>query len=205
MATTTREQWYQQGHPSFYLNRRGDRNVPVRYLKGVQWRNQGGIEGYYVRDANPRGWSAVEFSFERYCWYEVTWDEVLQQWCATGELPRQASIEVHEVVDRGEWGPIDGENRTSTLATPAPSETSAQSESSEGSNSEEEEEEEVEQLNTPIEANTIEAESTFPEEIQIQPPEMTTTITIPTISEGAMGSIDPHTGHRYVSDDINIQ
>ena len=124
MAITTRDRWYLDGFEPPHLLRRGDRNVPTRYLRGVQWKNIRGSEGYYVRDATPTGWRPVEFNFDSACWYEVVWDNDERVWTSNGRIPRSADITEDEVTARADWGTIDGQERTSTPNTPAQSEAS---------------------------------------------------------------------------------
>ena len=55
------------------VERRGDRNVPKRYLKAAKWTPEDDLpcgEGYYVIDPddNKDGWIPVDFDFEALQW-----------------------------------------------------------------------------------------------------------------------------------------
>ena len=48
---------------SYWVERRGDHNVPVIFLKAAQWFDKDGADGYYCHYDN-KGWKHIEFSFE---------------------------------------------------------------------------------------------------------------------------------------------
>ena len=96
----------------YYLSRRGDRNVPLRYLKGAEW-----VEQKEYQDLSPGYYSTnddgdlipIEFDFEAIQWgiAEATPEGTIR-------VRRPAPIELglrifdEERVDRSQWGPIDG-------------------------------------------------------------------------------------------------
>ena len=57
-----------------YLDRRGERNVPKRYLKDADWCEDGPLEaGYYIADSDdPLILIAVDFNFKHLQCYETS-------------------------------------------------------------------------------------------------------------------------------------
>jgi len=53
-----------------WLNRRGDRNVPLIYLKKAEWHDKDGADGYYCH-YEDEGWKHVKFSFKFLAWVNV--------------------------------------------------------------------------------------------------------------------------------------
>ena len=53
-----------------WLERRGDRNVPLIFLKEAKWFDKDGADGYYCQ-YEDEGWKHVEFSFEFLAWVDV--------------------------------------------------------------------------------------------------------------------------------------
>ena len=106
----------------YYLSRRGDRNVPLRYIKGAEWverrEDQDLSPGYYALN-DDSNLVPIEFDFEAIQWGVAE---------ATPEGPirvrRPAPIELNlrifdeERVDRSQWGPRDG--ALLSKETPAP-------------------------------------------------------------------------------------
>ena len=87
------------------INRRGERNVPKRYLQAAVYSPE--EQGYF---AYLRGsYIAVEFDFTHCFWYTVKYDNQESCW-KTHSIPDQdvgLYIPDSEVIDRSEWGPID--------------------------------------------------------------------------------------------------
>ncbi len=55
---------------SYWVERRGDHNVPVIFLKAAQWFDKDGADGYYCH-YDDKGWKHIEFSFEFLMWINV--------------------------------------------------------------------------------------------------------------------------------------
>ena len=59
----------------YHLSQRGDRNVPLRYLKGAEWiehkEDQDLSPGYYATN-DDSNLIPVEFDFEAIQWVDVT-------------------------------------------------------------------------------------------------------------------------------------
>jgi hypothetical protein len=94
-------------------DRRGERNVPKRYLKEAEWYPNGYLgEGYYTSDpdSDTGGLSAVDFNFETLQW------GITEQIGGQYQITRPAHIKYglrifdEERTDRSRWGPIDGIN-----------------------------------------------------------------------------------------------
>ncbi|KAH9162350.1 hypothetical protein EDB89DRAFT_1913312 [Lactarius sanguifluus] len=79
MAFTTQDQW--RDFQPYSLNRRGDRNVPTRFLEAARWKTYRGDEGYFINyTTGPIWYRPVEFNFEHVCWTEVTWNPIDNCW-----------------------------------------------------------------------------------------------------------------------------
>ena len=76
-TATTRDRW--EFFP-YTILRRGDRNVPTRYLKNARWLTDRSTPGYYVQTSGPSGFYPVEFNFEHTCWCEITWNAQARAW-----------------------------------------------------------------------------------------------------------------------------
>ena len=95
----------------YHLARRGDRNVPLRYIKGAEWverkEDQDLSPGYYALNADSN-LIPIEFDFEAIQWgvAEATPEGTIR-------VRRPAPIELNlrifdeERVDRSQWGPRD--------------------------------------------------------------------------------------------------
>ncbi len=55
---------------SYFLERQGDHNVPLIFLKEPRWFDDNSADGYYHR-YKDEGWKHVEFSFEFLAWVNV--------------------------------------------------------------------------------------------------------------------------------------
>ena len=97
------EKVFQEGVP---LNRRGERNVPKKYLKSALY-TKGDEEGYFVYHNGT--YLTVEFDFTHCFWYTVKYNNQKSCW-VTYSIPKPElgrDIPDSEVTDRSEWGPID--------------------------------------------------------------------------------------------------
>ena len=98
------EKIFQTGVP---LNRRGERNVPKKYLKSAEYTPDGDNPGYFVYYEGS--FIPVEFDFTHCFWYIVKYNDQQSCWL-THKLPKQEfGLEIldSEVTDQSEWGPID--------------------------------------------------------------------------------------------------
>ena len=105
----------------YHLARRGDRNVPLRYIKGAEWveckEDQDLSPGYYTLN-DDSDLIPVEFDFDA-----IQWGVAAATPEGTIRVRQPAPIELglrifdEERVDRSQWGPIEG--------TPLPEETPA--------------------------------------------------------------------------------
>ena len=93
------------------LNRRGERNVPKRYLKGAKYTPEGDEQGYFVY--HNGSFIPVEFDFTHCFWYTVKYNNQRSCWASHKLPPPGYGLDIpdSEVTDRSEWGPIDdGDN-----------------------------------------------------------------------------------------------
>ena len=98
------------------LNRRGERNVPKKYLKAVQYTPEGDEQGYIVYHNGL--FIPVEFDFTHCFWYIIKYDNQQSCW-VSHKLPKPEyclDILDSEVTDRSEWGPIDDDKDDSDLS-----------------------------------------------------------------------------------------
>ncbi len=197
---TTRERW---AFAPYSIEERGERNVPLIYLKEARWRTVRGSTGYFVDiPTQPGQYYPVEFNHIYVCWCEITWNAPEVVWNVvqpTGSDYR-CNIFEDEVQTSRKVGAIDGQPPI-TPRTPAPS-----------TDSQEEEEQGSEQSENTIESgqpgNTTKEEglANLAESIHINPPEMTTmTEPVEIVMEGSIylrreivGEIHPQTGHRVL-------
>ena len=194
---TTQEHWV---FAPYSLNERGERDVPLIYLKTARWRTIRGSTGYFVNiPTRPAQYYPVEFNHNFLCWTEITWNAPQNRW----EVERptgpdyRCDIFEDEVRTAGQVGLIDGQT-VPTPRTPAPStEDEEEERGSEDSGNTAE---------TGVPRNTTEEEglADLAESIHINPPEMTTmTEPVEIATEGVaylrreiVGEIHPLTGHR---------
>ncbi len=193
---TTRERW---GFTPYSINNRGERDIPLIYLKTARWRNVQGSTGYFVNiPTRPAQYYPVEFNHNFVCWTEITWNAPNNRWDVVRPAGPDYRCDIFEdeVRTAGQVGPIDGEPNPGPR-TPTPStddeEEGRESENSEGT------------VETGAPGDTTEEErlANLAESIHINPPAMTT-MTEPTeiMTEGAtyirremVGEINPQTGH----------
>ena len=89
------------------LNRRGERNIPKKYLKAAVYMPKGDEQGYFVYHNSL--FLPVEFDFTHCFWYIVKYDNQQSTW-VSHKLPKpEYGLEIldSEVTDWSEWGPID--------------------------------------------------------------------------------------------------
>jgi hypothetical protein len=96
-----------------FIDRRGECNVPKRYLKEAEWFSDGYLgEGYYTTDpdSDTGGLSAVDFNFEALQW-GIT-EQIEGRYRITRPAPIKYGLRIfdEERTDRSRWGPIDGIN-----------------------------------------------------------------------------------------------
>ena len=98
------EKVFKEGIP---LNRRGERNIPKKYLKTALFTPEGDEQGYFVYHNGL--FIAVEFDFTHCFWYIVKYDNQKSCWVSR-KLPKpEYGLEILDsgVTDQSEWGPID--------------------------------------------------------------------------------------------------
>ena len=125
---TTWDEW--KDFQPYFFSKRGQRNVPVRYLGSAQWRNGNCGEGYYAKaSARASRYYPVDFNFEHTCWCEVRYDAGCDQIQAHRIAPEDLGCDIYtrDLVHRDQWGQIDGQptdnsDTEATPKTPAPSE-----------------------------------------------------------------------------------
>ncbi len=192
---TTKDRWV---FAPYSLDQRGERDVPLIYLKEARWRTVRGSTGYFVNiPTRPSQYYPVEFNHNFVCWTEITWNTPLQRWNVerpTGPDYR-CDIFEDEVQTAGQVGLIDGQPLL-TPRTPAPS-TEDEDEGSEHSEN---------TIESGAPGNTTEEErlADLAESIHINPPAMTTMTeqTRTAMEEPVLlrrevtDEINPNTGHR---------
>jgi hypothetical protein len=93
-----------------FVDRRGERNVPKRYLKDAEWYPDKYLgEGYYVADPDDKDrFCAVDFNFDTLQWGLT--EPVEGQYRITRPIPVKYGLRIfdEERQDRSRWGPIDG-------------------------------------------------------------------------------------------------
>ncbi len=91
---------------SYWLSRRGERNVPLIYLKKAEWHDKDGADGYYCH-YEDKGWKHVKFNFEFLVWVNVCITN--RKYLAWQIAYRPLDITKEErVIPRSNWGPLDG-------------------------------------------------------------------------------------------------
>ena len=94
-----------------YLDRRGEHNVPKRYLKEADWCKDGPLgQGYYVADLdNPAILIAVDFNFKYLQWgcTHPKKDQFVFEQPAPARY-RLRIFDKERTPDRSHWGPLDG-------------------------------------------------------------------------------------------------
>jgi len=194
---TTRERW---GFTPYSIEERGERDVPLIYLRTAQWRTVRGSTGYFVNiPTRPAQYYPVEFNHDFVCWTEITWNAPNHRWDVvrpTGPDYR-CDIFEDEVQTAGQVGPIDGQH-IPTPRTPAPStEDKEEERRSEGSKN-------MAETGAPGDTTEEERLAGLAESIHINPPVMaiitepveTTTERSTYLRWEVAEEIHPQTGHR---------
>ena len=93
------------------LDRRGERNVPRRYLKDADWCEDGPLgAGYYIADPdNPSILIAVDFNFKHLQWGCT--HPRKDKFIVERPAPIRYGLRIFDeerTQDRSQWGPIDG-------------------------------------------------------------------------------------------------
>jgi len=193
---TTRECWV---FAPYSIDERGERDVPLIYLKTTRWRTIQGSTGYFVNiPTRPSQYYPVEFNHNFVCWTEITWNTPNHRWDVVQPAGPDYRCDIFEdeVQTAGQVGPIDGQP-VPNPRTPAPSTEDEEERGSEGS-------EDTVESGAP--GNTTEEErlADLAESIHINPPVMTTMMEpVEIITKGSTylrrditDKINPHTGHR---------
>ena len=95
---------FKEGLP---LSRRGEHNVPKKYLKATLYMTEGDKTGYFMY--NKGQCIPIEFDFTHCFWYIIKYDNQRSCW-ASHKLPTKdynLDIPDSEVTGQSEWGPID--------------------------------------------------------------------------------------------------
>jgi len=92
----------------YLIARRGERNVPKRYLKRAYWSDIGDA-GYWVKHNSD--YYIVEFNFDFHVWTNARYSAPQSAWEITGIVPTEVGLDIsdEEVVPRSDYGPIDGQ------------------------------------------------------------------------------------------------
>ena len=96
------------------LERRGERNVPKRYLKNAEWTKRGPLgAGYYIGDPDDDSEEpniiAVDFNFQALQW-GLTYAEE-EHYILERPAPIKCGLRIYDeerTPDRSRWGPLDG-------------------------------------------------------------------------------------------------
>ncbi len=188
---TTKDRWV---FAPYSLEERGERNVPLIYLKEAWWRTVRGSTGYFVNiPTRPSQYYPVEFNHNFVCWTEITWNAPQNRWSVDRPTGPDYRCDIFEdkVQTAGQVGPIDGQPLP-TPRTPAPS-TEDEDEGSERSDN---------TIESGVPGNTTEEEglAQLAESIHINPPAMTTMTepveTTAFLRREVTDEINPHTGRR---------
>ena len=97
-----------------HLERRGERNVPKRYLKNAEWAKKGPLGvGYYIRDPDNDSEEpniiAVDFNFQALQW-GLTYAEE-EHYILERLAPIKCGLRIFDkerTPDQSHWGPLDG-------------------------------------------------------------------------------------------------
>ncbi len=181
---TTRERW---AFVPYAIEDRGERNVPLIYLKTARWRTVRGSTGYFVNiPTRPSQYYPVEFNHTYVCWCEITWNAPEAVWNVVRPTGPDycCNIFEDEVQTTGNVGAIDG-HPPPAPRTPAPSTDSREEQGSEQSDN-------TVESGQPGNTTKEEGLANLAESIHINPPEMATMTEAPRTEE----IIDENTGHQ---------
>src|SRR6266702_4978975 len=181
----TRERW---AFVPYAIEDRGERNVPLIYLKEARWRTVRGSTGYFVNiPTRPSQYYPVEFNHTYVCWCEITWNAPENLWNVVRPAGPDYRCDIFEdeVRTGGNVGAIDGHVPPSPR-TPAPS-TDSREEDQESERS-------AETIESGHPGNTTEEEglANLAKSIHIDSPAMATMTEAPYVEE----VINDEMGHR---------
>ncbi len=102
---------------TYFLVRRGERNVPQRFLKSTVWvpyqRNNQGTPGYFTQlyHDNPNSLYPVEFNFDLILWVDIQYSNSNSKWYTyrLTNFPTLYLTEEERNIVRSNWGPLDGQ------------------------------------------------------------------------------------------------
>src|SRR6266571_1900678 len=183
---TTRERW---AFAPYAIEDRGERNIPLIYLKEARWRTVQGSTRYFVNiPTRPSQYYPVEFNHIYMCWCKITWNAPEVVWNVVRPTGPDYRCDIFEdkVQTSGNLGAIDG-HPPPAPRTPAPL-TDSQDKGEQGS----EHSEDTIESGQP--GNTTEEEglANLAESIHINPPAMATMTETPGVEE----IINEETGHQ---------
>ena len=183
----TQERW---AFAPYTIEDRGERNVPLIYLKEARWRTVQGSTGYFINiPTRPSQYYPVEFNHIYVCWCEITWNAPEAVWNVVRPAGPDYRCDIFEdeVQTSRNLGAID-RHPSLTPRTPTPSTDSGEEEEGEGSKNSKN------MVESGQPGNTTEEEglANLAESIHINPPEMATITEAPRTE----GTIHEHTGHR---------
>jgi hypothetical protein len=97
-----------------YLNRRGNRSVPKKYLKTAQWALIDNEEGYYCHYSGF--YYPIEFNYDHGYWSQIEYRPQNSAWLSWKATPTEwgLDIETDEFTTRNDWGLLDGEDDPDT-------------------------------------------------------------------------------------------
>jgi hypothetical protein len=97
-----------------YLNRRGNRSVPKKYLKSAQWALIDNEEGYYCHYNGL--YFPIEFNYDNGYWSQVEYRPQNSAWLSWKAAPTEwgLDIETDEFTTRNDWGLRNGEEDPET-------------------------------------------------------------------------------------------
>ena len=183
---TTREHW---AFVPYTLEDRGERNVPLIYLKEARWRTVRGSTGYFINiPTRPSQYYPVEFNHIYLCWCEITWNAPENLWNVVRPAGPDYRCDIFkdEVRTAGNVGAIDGQVPP-TPRTPTPSTDSCEEDRQESEGSED-----TIKSGHPGDTGEEEALANLAEFIQIRSLVMATMTEAPHMEE----VINEQTGHR---------
>ena len=104
-----------------YLKRRGERNIPKRYLKGADWCGEGPLgKGYYTADPDdPSILIPVDFNFKHLQWGCTFLKE--DQLVVERPAPARYGLCIFDeerTQDQSQWGPINGTQEEEEIPNP---------------------------------------------------------------------------------------
>jgi hypothetical protein len=92
-----------------YLNRRGNRSVPKKYLKTAQWALIDNEEGYYCH--HNGFYYPIEFNYDHGYWAQIEYRPQNSAWLQWKATPTEWGLDINadKFTTQDDWGPIDGD------------------------------------------------------------------------------------------------